>query len=163
MRSSDLLPPGCHAASSRPPERPDDPVSSPQPAETSPADVVLTDDLFRADVVAGLNRIAAAVEQIAAAAAEQRVTAIPSLGSNTPADPARQPNLRKKSGRHKGSVRTDLEDDRRIWEAWSSGRYKTHKDLARELHRKVKEIDGALDRERHRRKQSAARTLSIPS
>jgi hypothetical protein len=58
-------------------------------------------------------------------------------------------------GRKRGpkGPRIDPKEDRQIWDAWQTRRYKEYADLARELNKKSRDVKLAVDRERQRRKR----------
>ncbi|MCY2987129.1 MAG: hypothetical protein NTY19_04575 [Planctomycetota bacterium] len=58
---------------------------------------------------------------------------------------------RWKSARNRGrKIDSDFNEDRRIFEAWKTGRYTIKLDLARELQKSEREVKAAIDRHRHR-------------
>jgi hypothetical protein len=66
---------------------------------------------------------------------------------------------RKRRGRPSG---TDRQKDQSVRDAWQTGRYKKHAELARELRMSEREVRLALDRVRKRRKKSLGKNLSSP-
>jgi hypothetical protein len=63
--------------------------------------------------------------------------------------PKEQTKPRRSRRGHRPGI--DEKEDRRIYDAWNSGRYEGYKDLAQSLELPFVEIKRALDRERHRR------------
>ena len=66
-----------------------------------------------------------------------------------------EPKSNRKRGRPPGSTKNDVDEDRRIWEAWGTGQYRTYAALASEKNLDADEIECALDR--HRKKIAKSR------
>jgi hypothetical protein len=58
---------------------------------------------------------------------------------------------RGKTGRKRGRpADTDQKGDKRVYDAWKSGRYKDYSELARELKMSKPDVERAIDRHRKR-------------
>jgi hypothetical protein len=73
----------------------------------------------------------------------------PDLTPATRSTGAKAQPTKRKSG-PKGP-RTDPLEDKRIFDAWKTGRYKDYKDLARELHLERRDVKLAIDRHEKRK------------
>jgi hypothetical protein len=63
-----------------------------------------------------------------------------------------KPQAKRARGRPGGTPKSDPAKDRRIFDAWSTGRYDGYFQLARELGITRRQVERAIDRERHRRR-----------
>jgi len=86
--------------------------------------------------------------------AEAAMSRDPSSGVRSDGEIAAAPHtsMRRRAG---GRPRNDPDRDRQIWEAWKTRQHRTYADLAREMCMTPRQVELALDRQRHREQRPA--------